>query len=78
MPGKAILKIEISTYPIRTIVGSQPSHSAIPPQTPAIILLLDFFNAAINIPFVERKLFQKYQNINCNLLAKLAKPILLD
>src|SRR5215212_1585508 len=37
MPGNAAERIEARTYSTRTSVGSHPSHSAIPPQTPAII-----------------------------------------
>lgn len=40
VPGNAAEKNEINTYKIRTAVGSQPNHSANPPQTPAIIRLL--------------------------------------
>jgi hypothetical protein len=42
MPGNAALKMETRTYRIRTMVGDQPNHSAMPPQTPAIMRLRDF------------------------------------
>ena len=38
IPGNAALSIDIRTKATRTIVGSQPKCSAIPAQTPAIIL----------------------------------------
>jgi hypothetical protein len=42
MPGKAALNIDARTYTTRTRVGEgHPSHSAIPAQTPAMILSLD-------------------------------------
>lgn len=41
MPGKAALNIDTSTYATRTRVEDHPSHSAIPAQTPAMILSLD-------------------------------------
>src|SRR5438094_8479050 len=40
MPGNATERTEITTYRMRTAFGLHPSHSAIPPQTPAIILCL--------------------------------------
>lgn len=40
-PGKAALIILKIKYNIRTKAISHPSHSAIPPQTPAITLLFD-------------------------------------
>jgi hypothetical protein len=41
IPGKAALKNDMSTYSSRTMVGSTFRFSAIPPQTPAIIRLLE-------------------------------------
>ncbi len=40
-PGNAADSTEIATYPTLTSVGSQPSHSARPPQTPAMTELLE-------------------------------------
>src|SRR5438552_3117259 len=42
MPEHAAQKMDTRTYSTRTSVGSQPSHSAMPPHTPAIILFPDF------------------------------------
>ncbi len=44
-----MLKMEINTYATLTIVGSHPSHSAIPEQTPAIIEFLDLFKDMLSL-----------------------------
>jgi hypothetical protein len=66
MPGKAALNTEIRTYRIRTISGDQPSHSAKPPQTPAIILLRDFVKAICYLPLL---FFEIYGNQIKNAIA---------
>src|SRR6266508_3178982 len=40
MPGNATDSTEMTTYRRRTADGLHPSHSAMPPQTPAMILYL--------------------------------------
>jgi len=47
IPGKTPLKAHPTKYAMRTIVGFQPRHSAIPPQTPAMILFLDRLRAML-------------------------------
>lgn len=56
VPGNAALKILITTYAIRTIVTFQPSHLAIPPQTPPKILFLDLNSDILSILFSFFKL----------------------
>jgi len=53
-PEKAV-KIVMRVYRIRTRVGSQPSHSARPPQTPPIILLEERVRAmGVDSPVIKR------------------------
>ena len=62
IPGNAADNIEISTYPIRTMVASIPKYSAIPPQTPASMRSLErvnFFFVSIPVLFLAENTFYK-------------------